>query len=99
MRTLRRLWHGDLPLDVAFWNWALIGGLAINLATSLLFYLLIMTGHPVAALAVGYGLSLPYNAVVTVAVWRAAGKYAGPRHWADLARLVTVVGMGILSIT
>jgi hypothetical protein len=42
---------------------------------------------------------VPYNIVATVDVWRAAGRYAGPPHWAQAARVVTVVGMGVLSVT
>jgi hypothetical protein len=99
MTRLGNLWRGNLPLDIAFWNWAVIGGLVVNLTTSLLFLLLIMAEYPIVALVVGYGFSVPYNILAVVAVWRAAGRYDGPRHWADLARLVTVAGMVLLSIT
>ncbi|HYF08867.1 MAG TPA: hypothetical protein VD970_14685 [Acetobacteraceae bacterium] len=99
MKQVARLWRGDCPLDWAFWNWAVIGGLAVNLTTSALFLVLIMHEHPIAALFVGYVLSVPYNVVVAVGVWRAAGRYHGPRHWAELARLVTVIGMVVLSLT
>lgn len=99
MRQISALWLGNLPLEVAFWKWAVIGGILVNLLTSLVFLVLIMQGQPLAAIVVGYVLSVPYNVVVTVGVWRSAGRYSGPRHWADLARLVTTVGMGILSVT
>lgn len=99
MNALRRLWQGELPLPQAFWNWAVAGGLAINGLTSVLFLALIMADHVVAALVVGYALSVPYNIVVAVGVWRSAGRYEGVRHWADLARIVTVAGMALLSVT
>jgi hypothetical protein len=99
MRRLNALWLGHLPLEVAFWNWAVIGGLAVNISTSLGFLVLIMQGQPIAALVVGYVLSVPYNIVAAVGVWRSAGRFSGPRHWADLARLVTTFGMVILSVT
>jgi hypothetical protein len=53
----------------------------------------------VAALFVGYVLSVPYNVVAAVGVWRSAGRYEGERRWADLARIVTVAGMILLSVT
>ncbi|MDP3074149.1 hypothetical protein [Bradyrhizobium sp.] len=99
MNTLRRLWNGGLPLAQAFWKWAVTGGIAVNLTTSILFLVLIMDNQIVAALVVGYALSLPYNFVVTVGVWRSAGRYEGERRWADLARIVTVAGMILLSVT
>jgi hypothetical protein len=94
-----RLWRGEIPLATAFWNWAVLGGLALNLTTSILFLVLLSAERPIAALIVGYGLSVPYNIVVAVGVWRAAGRYQGDRRLADAARLVTVIGMSVLSLT
>ena len=99
MVALRRLWRGDLPLPQAFWNWAVIGGIAVNGLTSILFLILIMNDQIVTAFIVGYALSVPYNIVVTVGVWRSAGRYEGERRWADIARIVTVAVMTVLSLT
>jgi hypothetical protein len=99
MNAVRRLWTGELPLQQAFWNWAVAGGIVVNLATSVLFLVLIMGDRIVAALFVGYVLSVPYNVVAAVGVWRSAGRYEGERRWADLARIVTVAGMILLSVT
>ena len=99
MSALRRLWQGDLPLPQAFWNWAVAGGIAVNGLTSILFLGLIMADRIVAAFVAGYALSVPYNIVVTVGVWRSAERYEGERRWANLARIVTVAGMVLLSVT
>jgi len=99
MSALRRLWQGELPLAQAFWNWAVLGAIAVNGLTSILFLTLIMADYPVTAFVAGYLFSVPYNIVVTVGVWRAAGRYQGDRRWADLARVVTVVAMALLSVT
>ena len=99
MTSLHRLWRGELALGRAFWNWAVLGGLAVNTASSGLFLFLMMNGHPIAALIAGYAPSIPYNIIATVGVWRAAGNYPGDRRWADLARIVTIIGMVLLSVT
>ena len=99
MNALRRLWRGDLPLPQAFWTWAVGGGILVNVTTSIVFLALIMAGYVVAAFVAGYALSVPYNIVAAVGVWRSAGRYEGERHWADLARIVTVAGMVLLSLT
>ncbi|MBM3733964.1 MAG: hypothetical protein FJW24_11005 [Acidimicrobiia bacterium] len=99
MNTLRRLWQGDLPLNEAFWNWAVIGGIAVNVSTSIAFLVLIMNEYPVMAIIVGYVCSVPYNIFVAIGVWRCAGRYQGDKRWADAARVVTVVGMTLLSVT
>jgi hypothetical protein len=99
MNSLSRLWRGELALGQAFWNWAVFGGLAVNLTTSGLFLVLMMNGHPVAAFIAGYGPSIPYNIVATVGVWRAAGHHRGDPRQADLARAVTIAGMAVLTLT
>lgn len=99
MNPLGRLWRGELPLESAFWNWAVLGGLVVNVVSSVLFLFLIMAEQLIAAFFVGYALSIPYNILATVGVWRSADRYEGERRWADLARIVTLVGMTLLSIT
>ena len=99
MNPFGRLWRGELPLSQAFWNFAVIGAFAVNLGTSVLFLALLMNGYTVAAFIVGYALSVPYNVLVAVGVWRSADRYQGERRWADLARIVTTVAMVILSLT
>ena len=98
MSRLRRLWRGDLALEDAFWNWAVIGGLLVNLTTTMGLLFLVADDRPIAAYLVGYGLSLPYNVVATVGVWRSAGRYEGDRGWAQLARIIVVIGMVVLSV-
>lgn len=99
MTSLYRLWRGELPLADAFWNWAVVGGLLVNAASSALFLLLIMNDRPVLAFIAGYALSIPYNLVVAVGVWRSAGRHPGDRRWAELVRIATVAGMILLSVT
>ena len=99
MKHLCRLWHGELELHDAFWNWAVFGGLIINVATSALFLFLIIADRLISALIVGYAFSVPYNFVILVGVWRSADRHAGERPWADLARIVTVFGVILLSVT
>ncbi|MDP2409846.1 MAG: hypothetical protein Q8M26_06130 [Pseudolabrys sp.] len=99
MNAIGRLWRGELPLPQAFWNFAVIGAFIVNLSTSVLFLALLMNDYTIAAFVAGYALSVPYNIVVAVGVWRSADRYEGERRWADLARIVTVVAMVILSLT
>ena len=98
-KSVTRLWNGEIPLPEAFWNWAVFGGLIINLMSSAAFLFLIMAERTVAAAIAGYLFSVPYNVVVVVGVWRAAPRYDGEQRWADLARIVTVAGMVVLSVT
>ncbi len=99
MNRLFRLWRGEFALPDVFWNWAVFGGLAINVASSALFLFLIMVDRPISAFIAGYAPSVPYNVIVSVGVWRSAERYGGERRWADLARIVTIIGMVVLGVT
>ena len=98
MSGIRRLWRGELPLKEAFWTWAVCIGLTINLAALMISLILVTEDRAVAALVVGHGITLPYNFVATVGVWRSAAHHAGDRSFANTARIVTVIMMVILSI-
>ncbi len=99
MERVRHVWHGVLPLPDIFWNWAVAGGLAVNMISSAMFLYLASSDQIIAALICGYLLSVPYNFIVSVGVFRAAEKYEGEQHWAETAKIVTLIGMLILSIT
>lgn len=97
--SLRRLWHGDIPLETAFWSYAVVGGIAVNVATSLAFLILVTLDLPVVALIAGYAPSLPYNFLASVGVWRAAEHEEFATEKAKLYPIITVVGMILLSVT
>lgn len=99
MGALARLWRGEVPLGEAFWNWGVLGGLLVNVSTSIGFLWLMMAGQTVAAFIVGYAMSVPYNIVAAVGIWRAAGRPEADPRWAGAARLAAVLGMTILSLT
>ena len=99
MTKIRSLWSGELPLDEAFWTWAIGIGLLVNLTSSVLFLALITIDRPWSALFVGYALSVPYNVLAGVGVWRSAARYQGPASHAELARIATVIVMLLLSVT
>lgn len=99
MKKLSALWSGDLPLRESFWTWAVAIGLPLNLATSMAFLALMSADLVWPAFLAGYVLSVPYNVLVLVGVWRSAGRYEGDRLHADLARVATVVMMVLLTLT
>ena len=99
MTKLSALWLGELPLSQAFWTWTLSIGLLVNLVTTLLFLTMITLDRLWAALLFGYALSVPYNVLATVGVWRSASRYQGPAVHADLARIATLILMLLLSVS
>ena len=96
---IERLWTGRVPLEIAVWRYAVAYGLLANVLTSGLFFVLLIGQANPLLLAVAYALPLPYNLLATVAVWRSAARFEGPRKWADLAQIGTVLWMVLLSAT
>ena len=96
-------WRGETPLHVAFWGWAVAGGIIVNVISSAGFLLLMMAKQTALAVAVGYLLSVPYNILVCFGVWRSAEHHAREhprdRRLAEMATATTIVGMVLLSVT
>lgn len=99
IETVKALWSGSMELPIAFWRYAVIWGLIINIVTSIGTLVTVLAGAPVWLLVPVHLLPTPYNLLVVVGVWRSAELYQGDRKWAQLARLVTLVGMAILTMT
>jgi hypothetical protein len=99
MGKLNDLWRGHLQLGDAFWNWAVLGALLINVSTTILFLILISADHPWPALIVGCAFSIPYNIVALVGVWRSAARHNGLALHANLARWTSLILLTILSMT
>lgn len=99
MQTLRRLWQGELPLAEAFWTWAVLVGIAVNILTSFLFLICITIDQTLLALLAGYGLSIPYNVVALIGVWRSADREQGPAMRRDGYKLAALILLLVLTLT
>lgn len=97
--ALLRLWRGEMPLAEAFWTWAVLVGLLVNVSTSILFLWLVMAEQPAVLLAAAYLGPIPYNIVAAAGVWRSAARPDADPRWADPARIVATLGLAILSLT
>jgi len=88
---VRALWLGEAPLGVAFWWYAIMVGTLLNVVATLLFVALSAAGAPDGIAAIAFLLPVPYNLFAVVAVWRSAGRYAGPPLHVLLARLAVIL--------
>ena len=94
---IRSLWSGTVPLGEAFWWYAVGYALVLNLVTSLLFLLMVVKDAGTTVLVLTFLLPIPYNLLVLVAVWRSAGRYLGPKKWAELARASSLIWLLVLT--
>jgi hypothetical protein len=86
----RRMWRGEEPLALAFWQYGIVFGLAINVAHLYLVWAAISSGASDAAVIAVNLIPWPYNLLAAWGVWRAADRYSGPQLWATGAKLVIV---------
>lgn len=90
-RVLADAWAGRLPLWLTYWVLGVGGNLSLF---ALLLLLVAGPGLGAAGLLWGVYLgSLLWFVFVFGAIWHAAGRYDGPRHWALLARLGVLLGV------
>ena len=99
MNQIILLWRGEMSLQNAFWNWAVFGGLIVNVISSGLFLALALNDQIMAAILIGKGGSLPYNLLVCVGVFRSADRYRGNQRWSEIVKVITVVWIIFLSVT
>jgi hypothetical protein len=86
MQRLKNLWHGQLPLDIAFWTYAIVYGLVLNVAATGAALVLIVLDAPIA-IAIGvHLLPVPYSVLAACGVWRSADRYPGRRTIASAAK-------------
>ena len=87
LQRLRALWRGELPLEIAFWHYAIYYGLIVNLAASTISIVLLLNEAPFALVAPVHLIPLPYSLLTAIGVWRSAHRYGGSRRFADFARI------------
>ena len=82
------LWRGEIGLAITYWVFWVLGSCVIYMIAGALTAA-ITSG---VVLVLGRLTAVSYAVFVSVAIWRSAGLYQGPRLWAVLARVAVVLG-------
>lgn len=90
MQKLKLLWQGYLPLDVAFWQYAILYGLLVNVAATVGALFLVAVKAPIALPIFVHFSAVPYLVVTTVGVWRSADRYGQSGGFALFARIAVL---------
>lgn len=98
MTRLGDLWHGRLPLGVAFWTCAVLTGATINVAATVAMMAALAADVPGLIALVIHLSPLPYNVAMVVGVWRSAAWHSASPHHAQTARIAVVVWAMLLSV-
>jgi hypothetical protein len=87
VQELKKLWRGELPLEIAFWHYAIYYGLIFNLAATAISVVLLLLEMPIALVVAVHVLPLPYSVVTAFGVWRSADRYRGRPNFATFTRV------------
>ena len=96
--TIVKFFRGGLPLGRAFWLWGILGGGVVSLFATLLALALLAAGAPAWLAALVFAAHVPWNLVLLVGVWRSAGQPGVSPAAANLARLVILAWVVVLSL-
>jgi hypothetical protein len=99
-----RHWRGELSLAKSFWLDDVALGVVVFFGTGFLLGILAFEFHQQPGLAVVLIVSILFVGICTfvwslIGLWRSACNYAGRRIWSVLARLVTVVWLGLVGLS
>jgi hypothetical protein len=83
---LGALWRGEMPLQIAFWHYAIFCGLLINIGATVAAVVLIILDFPIATAVAVHLLPLPYTVLAMTGVWRSADRHQD-RKLATYARV------------
>ena len=92
--SLKQLWLGQLPLPEAFWRYAIIYDLILNLAATTTALTLILAESPIVFAAIVHFLPLPYSLFAAIGTWRSADGYEGNPAHAAAAKIAIIIWIG-----
>lgn len=110
MKLIKKLLRGDVSLSKTFWLFGALGTAVIVFvfyAWDLVQLVLVFVRPPdnffrrmYISTALNALVTIAFLAILTLSVWRSAGRYEGPRSWSVLAKLgVLIFAMILLSNT
>lgn len=96
LEAVKRYLAGEVPLPTVFLRDMLLIGTVVNLLTGAATLAAFSLDFPTSAAVAIHFSPVPYNAALSVSVWRSAGR--GEWHWSELARIGSVVWFAMMLI-
>jgi len=85
------LWRGNVPLNQAFWEYAIVYGTIANIVATTAAVAAVAAGLPDAVGISLFLIPVPYVLAAVVGVVRSANRYEGSPMWAGLAKVAVIV--------
>ena len=72
--NFQKLWHGELPLGVSFWQYLITFDIALNILATLGALAVYLNGGPIAIAGIIHLLPVPYSLFAATGTWRSANR-------------------------
>ena len=92
--SLKQLWLGQLPLQEAFWRYAITYDFILNIAATIAALTLVLADTPIAFAAIVHFLPLPDSRFAATGTWRSADRYQGNPFHAAAAKAALIAWIG-----
>jgi hypothetical protein len=70
--SLQKLWRGEIPLSLSFWQYLITFDLVLNIFATLASLAVFLNGGPIAIAATIHFLPVPYSIFAATGTWRSA---------------------------
>jgi hypothetical protein len=97
-KAVTEFWRGEVPLARAFWLWGILGGGIVSLASTLLALAVLAAGGPGWLSVAVFAAHIPWNLVLLVGVWRSSDRAEVRPDFAQIARVLIVGWVLLLSV-
>lgn len=84
LKIIQNIWRGDAGLAITFWFYGLFGTTLLGIPLAL------VTPGSISAVFVVISFCF-YLVLINTGIWRAAGKYSGPKIWKVMPRAAIVL--------
>ena len=98
VRAMQEFWRGEVPLARAFWLWGILGGGIVSLASTLLALAVLAAGGPGWLSVLVFAAHIPWNLILLIGVWRSSDRAEIRADFAQLARVLIVAWVLLLSV-
>jgi hypothetical protein len=70
--NFQKLWRGELPLGISFWQYLITFDIALNILATLGALAVYLNGGPIAIAGIIHFLPVPYSLFAATGTWRSA---------------------------
>ena len=95
MNYIKKFWNGDISLVISYWVIGVILNVIVSFTMGFVvtFFLLLLDSSETSINIVLNLFIIAWVIFLTVGIWRSANKYQGKKIWANLTKIILIIGI------